>query len=327
VDELGRAALDVAGIAQLVVSRAGVLASANSAARTLLGVSVEHLGRPFNELEVSFRPTSLRDAVDEVLRERREVAVGRTTLRVDGGAERRLEVGVSPLLSGDLSLGASIMFEDVTRLDTLREEIAGNRRDLELAYEELQSTIDELETTNEELQSANEELQTTNEELQSTNEELETINEELQSTNEELETINDELRERTTELNKVNDLFEAILTSLGVGVAVLDAHGAVQVWSRRAEDLWGVRQAEVAQQHFMALDIGLPVERLAPALRQILGGVTDREDLVLESVNRRGRSFACRTTVMPLAGPDASSGPGGAVVMMAEAEAEAEAEA
>ena len=107
-----------------------------------------------------------------------------------------------------------------------RRELEGNRRDLELAYEELQSTIDELETTNEELQSANEELQTTNEELQSTNEELETMNEELQSTNEELETINDELRERTGELNQVNDFLEAILTSLGLGVAVLDRAAA-----------------------------------------------------------------------------------------------------
>ena len=124
----------------------------------------------------------------------------------------------------------------------LESELEANRRDLEAAYEELQSTIDELETTNEELQSANEELQTTNEELQSTNEELETMNEELQSTNEELETINDELRERTNELNNVNDFLEAILTSLGVAVAVLDRNQRVQIWNRGAEELWGVRQ-------------------------------------------------------------------------------------
>ena len=67
------------------------------------------------------------------------------------------------------------------------------------------------------------------------------MNEELQSTNEELETINDELRERTGELNQVNDFLEAILTSLGIGVAVLDRQQRVQVWNRRAEDLWGLR--------------------------------------------------------------------------------------
>ena len=178
-----------------------------------------------------------------------------------------------PLLSADnVAIGASVAFEDVTRYAALQTELEGNRRDLELAYEELQSTIDELETTNEELQSANEELQTTNEELQSTNEELETMNEELQSTNEELETINDELRERTGELNQVNDFLETILTSLGFGVAVLDPQQRVQVWNRRAEDLWGLRPDEAVDNHFLGLDIGLPSEQLAPALRAVLGG-------------------------------------------------------
>src|SRR5262249_13730240 len=163
----------------------------------------------------------------------------------------------------------------------------------ELAYEELQSTIDELETTNEELQSANEELQTTNEELQSTNEELETMNEELQSTNEELETINDELRERTAELNEVNEVLEAILTSLGRGVAVLDSQQRVQIWNNRAEDLWGLRRDEALDHHFLSLDIGLPSEELAAPLRAVLSGSSERESRELEAVNRRGRAIVC----------------------------------
>jgi two-component system CheB/CheR fusion protein len=182
----------------------------------------------------------------------------------------------------------------------MRAELEGNRRDLELAYEELQSTIDELETTNEELQSANEELQTTNEELQSTNEELETMNEELQSTNEELETINDELRDRTAELNNLNEFLEAILTSLGIGVAVVDRQQRVQVWNHRAEDLWGLRQDEAVEHHLLSLDIGLPTEQLAGSLRSVLGGGSGREELVLASVNRRGRAIACTTTILPL---------------------------
>ena len=170
------------------------------------------------------------------------------------------------------SLGVNIVFEDVTRYVAMQRELEGNRRDLEMAYEELQSTIDELETTNEELQSANEELQTTNEELQSTNEELETMNEELQSTNEELETINDELRDRTSELNRVNGFLEAMLTSLAVGVAVVDREQRVQVWNQHAEDLWGLRRDEALDRPLLALDVGLAARatsrgRSAPSSR------------------------------------------------------------
>jgi two-component system CheB/CheR fusion protein len=235
------------------------------------------------------------------------------------GEERRLEVTVSPLLpDGGAAYGASVVFNDTTRYVALEQELEAGRRDLQLAYEELQSTIDELETTNEELQSANEELQTTNEELQSTNEELETMNEELQSTNEELETINDELRERTSELNQVNDFLETILTSLGFGVAVLDPQQRVQVWNRRAEDLWGLRPDEAVDNHFLSLDIGLPSEQLAPALRAVLGGTSPRESRELEAVNRRGRAIVCTATVLPLVGPAPGDGTRvrGAIVLM-----------
>ena len=148
--------------------------------------------------------------------------------------------------------------------------------ELETAYEELQSTNEELETTNEELQSTVEELETTNEELQSTNEELETMNEELQSTNEELETINDEVRQRGEDLNQANRFLESVLTSLRSGVAVVDRELRLLAWSRHAEELWGLRNDEVSGQHLLNLDIGLPLQRLRPALKACLNGDTPR---------------------------------------------------
>jgi two-component system CheB/CheR fusion protein len=144
------------------------------------------------------------------------------------------------------------------------------------------------------------------------------MNEELQSTNEELETINDELRERTGELNQVNEFLEAILTSLGLGVAVLDTHQRVQVWNARAEDLWGLRADEALDAHFLSLDIGLPSEQLAPALRAVLSGASERERAELEAVNRRGRAIVCFATVLPLVDGSARDGRvvRGAIVMM-----------
>jgi two-component system CheB/CheR fusion protein len=320
-DERGTrdAALELGPDPLIIVSRSGHLTFANLPARALFQLALNDLGRPFSELPVAHRPADLAPPIEQAVRDRRRVTIGEVSFTPERGEPRRLEISVSPLLSSaNTVLGTSIAFEDVTRYVALQGELEGNRRDLELAYEELQSTIDELETTNEELQSANEELQTTNEELQSTNEELETMNEELQSTNEELETINDELRERTSELNQVNEFLEAILTSLGLGVAVLDAHQRVQVWNHRAEDLWGLRRDEAVDHHFLSLDIGLPSEQLAAPLRSVLAGAQDRESRVLEAVNRRGRPILLSATVLPLVG--AVSGDGnqiqGVIVLM-----------
>jgi two-component system CheB/CheR fusion protein len=312
------AALELGPHAQAIVSHTGKLTFANVPARALFQISRDDLGKDLTELALSRRPVALANAIEQALRERRRISLGEATFTPDRGDPRHLEVNVTPLLTREnLAVGVSVTFEDVTRYAALQTELDGNRRDLELAYEELQSTIDELETTNEELQSANEELQTTNEELQSTNEELETMNEELQSTNEELETINDELRERTAELNRSNEFLETILTSLGLGVAVLDAHQSVQVWNRRSEDIWGLRADEAVDNHFLSLDIGLPTEQLAGPLRAVLAGTSTRESHELPAVNRRGRPIVCVTTILPLVSAAATDGSAtGAIVMM-----------
>jgi two-component system CheB/CheR fusion protein len=313
------AALDLAPQPQLIVSAEGVLVLANQAARRLFRIQPEEVGRPLWDLSVAVRPADLRRAVQRAQHERVRVALGEVRHRPYEGDPLTLDVSVTPLAGDeDELLGVLVGYEDVTRLETLREELATSRRDLELAYEELQSTIDELETTNEELQSANEELQTTNEELQTTNEELETMNEELQASNEELERMNEEMRARTREASRVNELLESILASLGVAVTVLDADECVQVWNDHAVELWGVRSDEAVDEKLLALDIGLPLERVAPALRAVLAGASSRESIELDAVNRRGRPVVVQTTVLSLVGaPGGRDGhPPGAIVLM-----------
>lgn len=127
--------------------------------------------------------------------------------------------------------------------------------------------------------------------------------------------MNDELRQRSLELDEVNAFLETILTSMGMAVAVLDGSGVVQIWNSHAEDLWGLRSSEVHGQHFLGLDIGLPVEQLRTEIRAAIKGEERRAETVLDTVNRRGRPMRCHVTVMPL-GPEAE--PSGAILLMSE---------
>src|SRR6476660_5621999 len=218
---LRNTAFDLAPGAQLVVDRDGRLTLANESARRMFGLGSNDLGRPVADLEISYRPVELREDLDRVFNDGHGAELEAVHWRSPTSQDRHLDVRIVPLATNGDVTGASIAYIDVSDTRSLKEELESSRRELEDAHEELQSTVEELETTNEELQSTNEELETTNEELQSTNEELETMNEELQSTNEELETMNEELRVRSVELNDVNAFLETILTSMGIGVAVL----------------------------------------------------------------------------------------------------------
>ncbi|HWC42555.1 MAG TPA: CheR family methyltransferase [Actinomycetota bacterium] len=307
-ERIHSAALNASAEAQVVVDAGGSLAVANRRARTLFNLGDDDVGRPFQDLEISYLPLELRSKIQQVYVERRPSPMYEAELPTKAGDIVHLEVQVIPLIDEQqLLLGAAVSFADVTRSRRYKEELEHANQGLEDAYAELQSTNEELETTNEELQSTVEELETTNEELQSTNEELETMNEEMQSTNEELQTINDELGIRTTELNQLNAFLESIWAGLGGAVAVLDPDLRVLVWNHGSENLWGVRQEEVQGQHFLNLDIGLPVDQIRPALRRAMNGPDNgSEQTVVQATNRRGRAIRCRVTCSPLVGDDKS---------------------
>jgi two-component system CheB/CheR fusion protein len=285
--------------AQLVLSADGRLAFGNARADALFQLSPRDLGRPFHDLEVSYRPVELRSLIAQAQAERR--AVWARDVEWARGLDDPLvfDVEVLSLLdpSGRL-LGTSLVFLDVTRFRQVREQLRLVHGQLETAYEELQSTNEELETTNEELQSTVEELETTNEELQSSNEELETMNAELQATSDEFQAVNEALRERKEEVEAVNRFTEAVLGGLGSAVVVVDRDLRVQVWTWQAEELWGLRPAETIGESLLTLDFGLPVERLRPLLS---GALNDRsEEITVTAVDRRGRSVRVRVLGSPL---------------------------
>jgi two-component system, chemotaxis family, CheB/CheR fusion protein len=312
--DLREAAFDTAGSAQIVLDAAGALVMANEEARRVFSLGVGDFGRAIQDLEVSYRPVELRSHLHTLETDLRAIEVKGIRWR-SGEHDRIFDIRLSPLLADNTLMGTIVAYTDVTDRYELQEQLQGSKRELEQAHEELQSAVEELETTNEELQSTNEELETTNEELQSTNEELETMNEELQSTNEELETMNDELRHRSIELNDMNSFLETVLTRMGLAVIVVDREQKVRIWNSQARELWGLSPDEAEGQHILSLDIGLPVEQLRPPLRAVFAGSSDREEVKVEALNRRGREIQCRVTVLPL-GQVRDDGSGAAIIMI-----------
>ncbi|MFI7063736.1 CheR family methyltransferase [Kribbella sp. NPDC050124] len=293
--------VETAPNAMIAVDLDGMIIQLNSQARAQFGLTSHDVGRPFRDLEVSYRPTELRSLIEQAHSERRAVRVNAVERRLSADDVQYLDIIVQPLTASDgMVVGSSVVFLDTTTLTRLQLEVKRNREDLETAYEELQSTNEELETTNEELQSSIEELETTNEELQSTNEELETTNEELQSGNEELETMNEEIRIRSTELDEARTFLEGVLGSVAAGVVVLDGDLRVRSWNRGAEELWGLRGDEVHREPFFQLDFGLPTDSLIDIVQQCLDSGTRGGPIDLAAVNRKGRTITCSVACSPL---------------------------
>jgi two-component system CheB/CheR fusion protein len=308
------AIVDNSSSAYLAIDDGDVLAFASAGARRMLEVGDSDVGRPFQDLSVSYRPVELRSQIDEVRRQARPIRIEHQEYHRPPSEPIRLTIDVAPLISRDgRPFAVLLTFTDTTRTFTLQQELEAAQESLETTIEELQSANEELETTNEELQSTNEELETTNEELQSTNEELETTNEELRSANEELESINEELRRHSDEFGDYRHHVEAIMRGLDAGVVVVGADLKVVSWNRWSENAWGFREEEVVGHPFVSLEIGLPVQNLDQSLWHAIDQGTASE-AVLDAVDRRGRTLKCRVRVAPLVYDDRSTQ--GAVILM-----------
>jgi two-component system, chemotaxis family, CheB/CheR fusion protein len=270
---LREVAFETSSVAQLVVEFGGLLALANEKARTMFGLEPADLGRPFQDLQISYRPADLRSCIDRVYQERKPAKLPEIEWSPRGGEVAYLDIHVVPLLDPvGTPIGSAVTFVDATVNRRLQEELQTTHRALEVAYEELQST----------------------------NEELETMNEELQSTNEEIETVNEELGLRGEERDKVNGFLQLILGSLTSGVIVVDSELLVQIWNARSEDLWGLRADEVHNRNLLNLEMGLPLDQLKPAIKACLAGESTSTSFSVDATTRRGKAFRCRVTCTPM---------------------------
>ena len=295
------AIVDGSATAYIAVGLDGQVVLANAMARRLLEIEAADIGKPFQDLPISYRPAELRSRIDWVQATNRPIRLENQNYHRPPAEPIWMTIDISPIHSDNGKLLATLLgFNNTTRAHQLQQELETTQETLETTVEELQSANEELETTNEELQSTNEELETTNEELQSTNEELETTNEELRSTNEQLEAVNEELRRQSDEASEYRSYAEAVLRSMDTGVIVLDHDIKIRSWNRWSENTWGLRSEEVLGQRLSSIDMGLPVLKLTADIQRVLGGESRQTSVELKALDRRGRMLDFRVLLLPL---------------------------
>ena len=96
-ERLRLAAFESALIAHVVLDKSGVLVAANGRARSEFGLVESDIGRPFRELEISFRPTNLRSRIDRAFAERQSNIETGLSWISSSGEQRYLDVEVLPL--------------------------------------------------------------------------------------------------------------------------------------------------------------------------------------------------------------------------------------
>ncbi|MBV8236704.1 MAG: PAS domain-containing protein, partial [Acidimicrobiia bacterium] len=113
--DLADLSFENAAVAQIVVDRTGMLVLANRHARTLFGLGLNQVGRPFKDLELSYRPVELRSRIDQVLHERRPSTVNDVQLSLPSGGTEFLDVYLMPLTSDSQATAVALTFLEVGR--------------------------------------------------------------------------------------------------------------------------------------------------------------------------------------------------------------------
>jgi two-component system CheB/CheR fusion protein len=121
---LRETAFDVSPVAQWVVDANSSLVLANEYARSLFSLNARDLGRPLQDLEISYRPLDLRSLIEQAYAERRAVRLNDVERRMPDEGVQHYDVQVTPLQdNGGGTLGVSITFADVTHSHRLQDQL------------------------------------------------------------------------------------------------------------------------------------------------------------------------------------------------------------
>ena len=119
-----RAAFEAVPLASVVLDLAGRVALTNRRAMSLLGLHPQDVGRPFQDLEISYRPVDLRTLLDQARTARRMSAVKAVERVLPSGERAYLDIEVTPLINATgLVVGTQLTFADASVVQSLHAEV------------------------------------------------------------------------------------------------------------------------------------------------------------------------------------------------------------
>ena len=226
----------------------------------------------------------LRSAILRAIQDNAPVTVsgGRT---MHEGRALAFTIEVHPVLNDDEALllihfvdqperetGDATSPSDAARVTELERELHSMR-------EELHGAVRSLEISGDEQKAINENALPVNEEFQSTNEELLTSKEELQSLNEELTALNSQFQETLEQQRTTSNDLQNVLYSTDVATLFLDAELRIRFFTPATKALFNVIKTDVgrplADLHSLAADSALAddarkvLETLAPIEHEV----------------------------------------------------------
>jgi len=251
-----------------------------TAERLLETPAANALGRPFRDLDVSYRIPGICAAMDRARRERDPVDLPTAEVERDG-AVRTMAGIVAPVADAKgAAAGVTVVLWDETTLAQMRAENA-------VLHDELMATARIMESTLEELQVTNEELRTTNDELAARVAELEAAQETDRHKNEFLAMLAHELR---------NPL--AAITS---AMRVFRHHASAAPELQHADE---IMERQVKHQARLLDDL-LDASRITRGKIDLRRSRVDLTALVTESIGGMQADFDARQVALSPMVPDA----------------------
>ena len=311
--------LETAPLAVIGIDAEGTVVLINNQMRAMFGITTRDLGRPFHDLEISYRPVEMRSLIERADAEHRVVRVNAVERQAGSAEVEYLDIHIQPLWGTD---GQRPGRADVHRhLGDHPAAVRGQAQPGGPGHRARGTAVHQ-RGAGDHQRGAPFQHRGAGDHQRGAAVDQRGAGDHQRGT---------PVRQRRARDDERGDADPHRRARRG---AELPGRGAVQrrrggrgagcedlvrSWNRGAEDLWGLRADEVRLQPFFGLDFGLPIDDVRDVVQQCQAIGTRTGPVELDAVNRIGRTIICTVICSPLKGShNGDRDRDGAVLLMEE---------